>query len=361
MKRFLRRNQKKHRYTAALLGAAAALSCVAAGVCGGCGIREDSSGVSVLVSVDTAMGTVVRQTVYTEEEEDRDVTQEILRRIRELEHELLSWRLDTSEVYSVNFSAGNEEGIPLSDSLEEILEQCLTVSRRSQGAFDPSLGAVTRLWKIDEWAGLESAEGYELPTEEEIQEALQSAGYEKLVLKEGRLYLPEGMQLDLGAVGKGVALTRVREYLEGEPQVKAAVISVGGSILTYGDKADGSAWSVAVVDPLDPSESLGYLALNGQWCVSTSGDYERYVEVDGRRYHHIIDPETGCPADSGLSGVTVLCGDGLLSDALSTACFVLGKERGADLVEAFGAEALFVDHDGEISMTDGMKAYFHFR
>jgi thiamine biosynthesis lipoprotein len=100
------------------------------------------------------------------------------------------------------------------------------------------------------------------------------------------------------------------------------------------------------------------LSLDGQWCVSTSGDYERYVEVDGVRYHHIIDPKTGYPADSGVSGVTVLAKDGFLSDALSTACFILGKEEGMALAEKFGALVLFVDRDGTVTMTEEMRQYF---
>ncbi|MGN1144872.1 MAG: FAD:protein FMN transferase, partial [Acetatifactor sp.] len=138
-----------------------------------------------------------------------------------------------------------------------------------------------------------------------------------------------------------------------------AVISVGGSVLTYGEKPDGDSWRVGILNPFDTSENLGYLSLTGQWCISTSGDYERFVEVDGIRYHHIIDPATGYPAQSGVSSVTVLTKDGLLSDALSTACFVLGVEKGSRLAEEFDAEVLFVDKSGEMHMSKGMEEYFH--
>jgi thiamine biosynthesis lipoprotein ApbE len=174
-----------------------------------------------------------------------------------------------------------------------------------------------------------------------------------------RIGIPAGMQMDLGAVGKGVALDEIRKTLEEYPEVSGAVISVGGSILTYGNKPEGGTWQIAVTDPLEPSQSVGVLTLDGGYCVSTSGDYERYVEVDGVRYHHILDPRTGSPARSDVAGVTIVTKDGFLSDALSTACFVLGSEEGQKLLEKYDAEGLFIDHAGTITMTEGMQQYFH--
>lgn len=186
---------------------------------------------------------------------------------------------------------------------------------------------------------------------------MQNTGYERLEIAGDGIRLPVGMSLDLGAVGKGIACDRIRQYLE-EKEVSGAVISVGGSILTFGQKPDGTNWQVGIVNPLQTEQTIGILSLNGQWCVSTSGDYERFVEVDDFRYHHILDPATGYPADSGVRSVTILCKSGILSDALSTACFVLGTEKGMELAESYGAEALFVDAQGKIYMTEGMKQYF---
>ena len=100
------------------------------------------------------------------------------------------------------------------------------------------------------------------------------------------------------------------------------------------------------------------MTLEGQWCVSTSGDYERYVEADGVRYHHILNPKTGMPAAGDVRGVTILMKDGLLSDGLSTACYILGPEKGMELAGQYGAEALFVMADGRIEMSEGMEPYF---
>ena len=145
------------------------------------------------------------------------------------------------------------------------------------------------------------------------------------------------------------------EYLQEHEKITGATIAVGGSVLTYGEKPDGSSWKVGIVNPRETSYYVGILEVDGQWCISTSGDYERYVEVDGIRYHHIIDPDTGYPADSGVTSVTVLTKDGFLSDALSTACFILGKDAGMKLAESYGAEVLFVEKDGTVSMTEGMR------
>lgn len=350
MKRFL------HGHMAFICSAAVAIMC-----CGCAADRNEQS--NPVQSIDTAMGTIISQTVYAdmakESDDSSDITEEIISIITDLEQDRLSWRLDSSEISGINKSSGDGEGVELSREMAGIIKRCLEVSAASEGAFDITIGETVRLWDIDTWATVKDTSDYFIPEEEMIRECLSHSGYEKLALQGNHLYLPSEVQLDLGAVGKGIALDSVRAYLENREGVTGAVISVGGSILTYGQKDDGSPWRVGVVNPDDTSSNLGYLTLEGEWCVSTSGDYERYVEVDGVRYHHIIDPATGYPADSGIRSVTILTKDGLLSDALSTACFILGTERGNELVQQFDAEALFVDSEGNISMTDGMEAYFY--
>lgn len=316
-------------------------------------------------STDVAMGTVIQQTIYAPEKEASAVSSECMELLEKLEEEELSWRMDTSEVYRLNASAHNGEGMPVSEDMAFLLERCMEISENSDGAFDITLGSLTRLWNIDKWAAEGASEGVSLPSAEEVKEALSFCGSEKLRLESnpesgpgGSLFLPEGMRLDLGAVGKGVALSRLCSLLEERPEVSGAVISLGGSILTYGVKPDGSAWRVAITNPFDTAKSVGTLSLEGQWCVSTSGDYERYVEAEGMRYHHILDPATGYPAETRVKGVSILSKDGLLGDALSTACFILGPEKGMKLAEYYGAEALFVMEDGELILSEGMAQYF---
>ncbi len=323
-----------------------------------CGCEKQPEPIS---KVDTAMGTVVQETLYvTDVEKGEQAATEIISELNELEQEYLSWRLESSEIARLNAQAGKQEGFLLSQELSTDLERIWEVSKNSNGALDITVGQVTKLWNLDTFAkGQDAAQnGFEIPSEVAVQQVLSLTGYEKVTLKEGNIWLPEGMSLDLGAVGKGIACDRISDYLKDCEEIHGAVISVGGSIVTYGSKPDGSAFRVAIVHPREEGAFLGTLTLQGEWYVSTSGDYERYVEKDGIRYHHIMDPKTGYPADGGVLSVTILSKSGLLSDALSTACFVLGVEEGKKLAQEFGAEALFVTKELEMIYTDGMAQYF---
>lgn len=328
----------------------------------GCGQSETQE----LRRMDTAMGTVVQQTVYVMGENDgkNSLTGDILELILKLEEETLSWRLETSETFQINTYAGSGKWVELSEELSQILEQCQKLTEDSGGAFDVALGPVARLWDIDSWAAGQRTGSFQVPGEQELADSLIQSGMGQVQIQFlpgeecADIYLEDGVALDFGAVGKGLALDEISHYLDADGHVTGAVVSVGGSVLTYGEKPDGTPWRVGIADPSDPSVNMGILTLTGQWYISTSGDYERYVELGGVRYHHILDPATGYPADSGLSSVTVLAENGLLSDGLSTACFVLGRERGMTLAQLYGAEALFVEKDGGIYMTPGIQDLF---
>lgn len=314
-----------------------------------------------LTLADTAMGTVVQETLYvTDEEKGQDAAKEIIAELEQLEKERLSWRLEDSEVAGINGNAGEETGATLSVEMRADLKKIWEVSVKSGGALDVTVGELTGLWDLDTWAAAEPEEqqSFTAPSKEQIEKLLVYTGFEKVRLEGDKIYLPEGMKLDLGAVGKGIACDCIGDYLKEQETIAGAVISVGGSIVTYGSKPDGSKWNVAIMHPRREGAYLGTLALQGEWYVSTSGDYERYVEVNGKRYHHIMDPSTGYPADSDMCSVTILSDSGLLSDALSTACFVSGVEEGMRLAEEYGAEALFVTEELEIYMTEGMEKYF---
>lgn len=308
-------------------------------------------------SADAAMGTVVQLVLYDTGDGEAKM-REIMALLQELEKERISRRLPGSELYEVNQAAGREEGYRLSPELEANVAECLEVWERSEGAFDITLGQVAELWNIDSWAAGEREEEFALPDRDALRNALEHSGSGKLRMEGGTLFLPEDVSLDLGAVGKGISMDEILSYLEQKGTVTGAVISLGGSVLTYGEKPEDPVWKVGIRDPFNVEASIGVLSLEGQWCVSTSGDYERYAEKDGIRYHHILDPATGCPADSGVASVTILSKDGFLSDALSTACFILGPEEGIRLAESYGAEALFVRKDGSLEMSAGMKKYW---
>lgn len=320
----------------------------------GCG-----KGVVKSSETTTGMGTVVQKTVYVNEEQTgKDIFSEIDTYMEKYENELLSWRVSDSEISKINATAGSGSGYQVQSSeLWENLQTIWKVSERSQGALDITVGMVTRAWNIDAWATGDN-NGFPIPDKEILDELLQNVGYQNVRLEEGLIYLPAQMSLDLGAVGKGIVCDKIGEYLKTLDEMTGAVITIGGSVVTYGEKPDGGTWNIAIVHPRKEGSYLGTVSVRGEHYIATSGDYERYVERDGIRYHHIINPDTGYPAESGVCSVTIVSDSGLLSDALSTACFVLGVQDGLKLVEEFGAEALFVTAEMEIVMTPGMERMF---
>lgn len=334
----------------------------------GCAMRGGSDGNSpdgqekteaeTFTATNFVMDTVLQETIYGSE----DVTKEIADRLSEIETGQLSWREENSEVAQINTRCGEGESVVMSDDFYHWTEVSLDLAKKSGGAFDPTIGNLTRLWNIE-------GENPSVPAQADIDEALKHVGYGYINIEETdkTISMAQGCTLDLGAVGKGIACDVTRDYLEGQDGVSGAVVAVGGSILAYGSKPDGSDWKVAIQDPeKEEGEYMGVLSLPGTVCVSTSGDYEKYFIQDGKRYHHILDPATGYPSESGLSSVTVVCPDegewkddaGLLSDGLCTACFVLGREKGMKLLEQYGMEGVFIDKDKNVSVTDGIADSF---
>lgn len=297
---------------------------------------------------DTAMGTDCSVRVYGSDRTAKD----IMDMLSDIENKYLSWRIEGSDIANINENASESEPVMPSKWTYSYLENVLDLARKSSGAFDPTLGRVSQLWN------LESDNPY-IPSKSELTELLLETGWEKINLGDGEVFLKDGVQIDLGAVGKGIGCDEARKMLE-EADADAAVVSVGGSILTYGKKPDGKSWKIGIANPRneDGESYLGSLTIDGTCSISTSGDYEKYVIEDGVRYHHILDTKTGYPAESGLISVTIVCDDGWLSDGLSTACFVLGYEDSLPLLETYQAEAVFVTEDKEVIVTDGLKDMF---
>lgn len=297
---------------------------------------------------DTAMGTDCSVRVYGSDGTVKD----IMDMLSDIENKYLSWRIEGSDIANINENASENEPVMPSKWTYGYLENVLDLARKSSGAFDPTLGRVSQLWN------LKSDNPY-IPSKSELTELLLETGWEKISMGDGEVFLKDGVQIDLGAVGKGIGCDEARKMLE-EADADAAVVSVGGSILTYGKKPDGKSWKIGIANPRneDGESYLGSLTIDKTCSISTSGDYEKYVIEDGVRYHHILDPKTGYPADSGLISVTIVCEKGWLSDGLSTACFVLGYEDSRPLLETYQAEAVFVTEDKEVIVTDGLKDMF---
>lgn len=312
-------------------------------------------------ATNTVMGTVVQYVIYTGDDKNaKNTVSELQEELEHLEKDVLSWKADGSQVAYINSQAGKTEGVAIEREVYGYLKDIEKISRESRGALDVTLGEVTAMWNLDNLATTEQEEqqNIALPEKEALEDALQNTGYDKILLQDEKIYLLQEMRLDLGAVGKGIACDRIADILQKKPEITGAVISVGGSVVTYGRKKDGTPWKVAIVHPREDGKYLGTISVDGECYISTSGDYERFIEKDGKRYHHIIDPGTGFPVDNELCSVTIVSDNGLLSDALSTACFVLGTEEGKKLAEKLGAEALFVTKNLEIIMTEDMKKIF---
>ncbi len=258
--------------------------------------------------------------------------------VRELDLKQLSRYTSGSEISRIN----SEAETVLSDEMRDYITELLEVGKMSGGKFDIALGAVSDLWSFND--------SPRVPSTDELTEALSRSGSDKLSLSGNTLTRADGCIIDLGSAGKGIALDKVKSYLS-DKKISSAVVSVGGSVLLYGK----GSFNVGVRDPWgDAGRSVMTVKL-GAGCVSTSGSYERCFEQGGKRYHHILDPDTGLPVENGLVSVTVISDSGLLSDALSTACFVLGAEGSAKLAAKYGCEAIFITEDKKVICTDGIK------
>lgn len=230
----------------------------------------------------------------------------------------------------------------------------------SEGAVNAAMGSVLSIWHEYREAGLDDPELAALPSMEELISAAEHTDIDSIVLDEenGTLYFTdEHTRLDVGAIAKGFAGQIIMEELSSryeDGEVVAALLSLGGNVCTFGTKPNGEAWQIAVQDPFS-SATLGTVDVRGGKHVVTSGDYQRYYTVDNVRYNHIIDPKTLMSATN-FAAVTVICDNGSLADALSTALFIMDEESGLALVESIdGAEALWVKHDGTTEHTDGFN------
>ena len=289
-----------------------------------------------------AMDTVMELTVYGSGAADR--IRETAELLSGLEAKLSVTRAD-SEVARLN--AGKT--VDLSKETAELLRRSLRLRDETGGALEPFLYPLTRLWGF-------TTGDYRVPSDAEIAETLAGIRGGSYTL-EGDTASLHGLALDFGAVAKGYAGQLAAERLRAAG-VTSAILSLGGNVQTVGLKPDGSLWNVAIRDPEDPEGYLGVLAV-GETAVVTSGGYQRYFEEDGVRYIHILDPETGRPADAGLSSVTIVSADGLLADGLSTALYVLGLDRAEALWrDRSDFEAVLVAKDGAIYVTAGLAEAF---
>ena len=252
-----------------------------------------------------------------------------------------------SNIYAIDHTGSGS----LSGNAAELMAQALELCRRTGGALDISVYPIVRAWGF-------TTGSYQVPDEETIQSLLPLVDYTQIQYDAatGVVTLPEGMEIDLGSVAKGYAGQLAAQMLRNSG-VESALLNLGGNVQTVGAKPDGSPWQIGIKDPKG-EDAMMVLSIADQ-AVVTSGGYERYFEQDGQTYWHIMDPFTGHPADSGLISVTIVGDEGVVCDGLSTALFVMGLEKAADLWAQSGDfEAVFVTASGEVYITEGLRDHF---
>lgn len=324
---------------------------------------------SEYVQYDFVMGTSMTQTLYpglaaTDRESLPQAASEIAAAVERLDNDILSWRNKTSEVAELNAFYTENTAYIISSDLMEITEKSLDICEKTDGALDITLRPLANVWNIEGY-NAETDGKFVIPAQQELERAAEKIGYEhiKLLKEDSSIEFDiAGMTLDFGAVGKGYALDIIYDIVKEKSEIGGCVIAVGGSILVYGEKWDGTSFQIGIRDPAgSENEVMGRLTVNpgsGRVCISTSGNYEKYVVMGDKRYHHILDRRNLAPAESGLVSVTVYCMDGLYSDGLSTACFVLGYEKSLPILKQYHAEAVFIDAENNVYVTDGLKKQF---
>ena len=292
-----------------------------------------------------AMNTYMTFTAYGEQAEDALADARV--RVEEVEA-LWSVTDEGSEIYRANHSGG--EPVNVSEETAELVSFALEMAEKTDGALEPTIYPVLRAWGF-------TTDTKQVPSQEEIDALLEDVGHEKITLDGTLLTVPEGMELDLGAVGKGYAGDLAAEAVRARG-IECAILSLGGNIQAVGSRPDGTDWRVGLRSPWEDG-TLGVLRVSDQ-AVVTSGGYENYFEdKDGNVYWHILDPETGYPAKSGLLSVTIICPQGRMGDALSTALFVMGPQKAEEYWRENGDfEMILVTEEGEILITEGVADRF---
>ena len=270
---------------------------------------------------------------------------------------LLNYFSDQSEITAVNRAAGIKP-VKVSDATLEILEKTAEISHTTAGAFDPTIAPVIKQWKFSK-----GPSGASVPPQEVIKEALRLADFKKVLIDRvsSEVFLKEEkMELDLGGIAKGYGADKAVDAIKAKG-IRAALVAIAGDIRGFGLNLSGKGWKVGIQNPRPAQASekawediFAVLHLKDR-AISTSGDYQRFFIKEGKRYHHILDPETGFPAESDLISASVIAPEGYLADSLSTAVFVLGAEKGISLLESMEIDGVLVTADKKVIITKNLK------
>ncbi len=264
-------------------------------------------------------------------------------------NDLLSKTVPGSDVWLVNHAKGKT--VAVNEGTMAILRVAQEVSEASGGAFNIAVGPALALWHFTDSTEV-------LPDAKAIAEAIARADCTKIRLSGNTVKVPSEMQIDLGGIAKGYIADQIADFLR-ERHVKNAMLNFGGNVVTVGNKPDGSAWKVGLQNPLGKQgEDFWAFVESQDSTVVTSGIYERGFELNGKWYHHILDPRTGWPVQNNLLTVTACTKSSLLADALATAMFVLGPIEGSRLAAKFGVASVFLEKNNRVTYTKGMNITF---
>lgn len=323
----------------------------------GCGAREEEAATGPTAApegtaerssgVGFYFDTVVTVTLYGAQE---GLMEQIWTACERYEN-LLSKTMEGSDVQRINASHGKP--VTVDPETWAILKRAKEIHELTGGAFSVTIAPLSAQWDFTMGTN-------RMPTDEERLAALPLVDDARLELGEnGTVTLPEGMEIDLGGIAKGYIADQVAELIQGK--VHGATLSFGGNVYAVGLKPDGTAFNLGIQDPDGSTGSSIAVIQATDVSLVTSGIYERYFMMDDTRYHHILDPETGLPADSDLASVSILDVSSMDADALATACIVLGREKAGTLLEELGLDGVFITRDGVLTTTEHLNDHYPFR
>lgn len=291
-----------------------------------------------------ALDTAITLKVYGSKRDE--VLKKLEDKINELD-DMLSTGKETSEVSRLN--RGGEA--VLSPTMANLVKRSLDIYKKTDGLFDITIYPLMELWGFP-------TKNYRVPSEKEIEEKLKLVGSDKIDFNEETRKISfknKGMEIDFGGIGKGYITDELVKILTDE-KVESAIINLGGNVFGFRKKPDGSLWNIAIRDPNEPDKYMAAIRLEDS-AVITSGGYERYFEENGIIYHHILDPRTGKPSESGLKSVSIISKDGTLADALSTSLFIMGEEKAIGYWKENGSnfDILLMTKDNRLLVSAGIK------
>lgn len=296
------------------------------------------------------MGTAIKITLYDGGSEE--ILDKAFKRVIELE-DLVSINKAGTEIVELNKNSGVKP-VKLSDDSFNIIEKGLEYSKASKGGYDITIGPLVKLWSI----GLPEAK---VPNENEIKEAIKHVDYSKLKINKdtNEVFLSEkGMMIDLGSIAKGYAADEIVKLLK-EEGVKEAIVDLGGNIYALGKKEGDKNWKIGIQDPNTERGNVVGAVETSNKSVVTTGVYERFIEKDGVKYHHILNPKTGYPYKTDIAGVSIIADKSMDADALSTLIFTKGLDEGLKFIEALdGVDAIFIMNDRKVYITEGVRDSF---